>query len=133
MMFFSPSPGQLVDRMSILRLKRLKAIETGRPVFAIEEELDRCGEELYKYTAGAALPKFVDLCLVLYTCNLEQWDRADEVGQLVKTLPEKPTYEQLQHIVAVEKLNALGNEERARLVQKIDELFGIEPEFKLYA
>lgn len=133
MILFEPSPGQIADRLSILRIKRVKALAAGRDTTALEEELIRCQYELNKWCYPLVPDGFSKLNTDLLILNQQQWDRADEVGHLVKTMSEKPTYEELLHIVEVEKQNALGNEERARLVGEIDKLFGVETEIKIYA
>lgn len=135
MMLFDPSPGQIVDRMTILTLKRTKALANNIPVAAIDAEIARCNAVLDKFKEAhpEKVPRFNCLASLLLWRNNRQWWLEDAVRSHLKALNDPPTYDQLAEVVQIEKQNAMGNEARALLVREIDKLFGVEPELKAYS
>lgn len=135
MMLLNPSPGQLSDRMSILKLK----VENSEPSPARASALEEyyaCDELFVKYIRKLTLEKCSDverLNQLLSEQNRRNWDSEDAVRSALKLCSNPPTYDQLMAVYLAEKPNAEGNEKRARLVRAIDAIFDVAPEVKLYA
>ena len=135
MLLFTPSAGQVADRLSILLNKRDKAVAAGADIRAIETELQHCALSLKisKQVLGTdKLDQCEDLFGTLYRRNQKQWELEDAVRAAIKALPEEPSYEELLNVVNIERENCRGNEHRAELVKQIDILFGAVPEYKAY-
>lgn len=135
MLLFSPSPGQIADRMTILELKVQKAKEVTPALDAALNELERCRHELATSALRLDSPSslnFDNLVGLLRYQNARQWEYEDGVRVALKCCTIPPTYEQLLDVTNIERLNAQGNETRAELVRKIDGLFRMAPEIKAY-
>lgn len=135
MLLFDPSPGQLIDRMTILELKYQAATKAGSDCSALSEEYSRCAGVLQTALQRLSLPervKFANLRLDMREQNQIQWNYENEVRKALKDLAPEKAYDELANIVRLEKLRMSGNEDRARRVQEIDQLFGILAEAKFY-
>ena len=136
MLLFNPSPGQIADRMTILKLKISKSCNHhNQSVKAAQEEYDHCERVFYQYAESFDDHKNDRLSILfsgLQEQNRLQWEHEDNVRIALKAMSDPPTYEQLLAVATVESKNALGNENRAKLVRAIDELFEVAPEVKLY-
>lgn len=136
-LLFNPSPGQIADRLTILSIKLYKAHNVGAPYQHIEDEHEMCSNALKNFRmerlTEEADRKMVGLVAHLLIQNRLQWDYEDAVRHAIKVLPVSPSYEELKNIVDIARDSTQGNERRADLVQQIDALFEIAPEFKSYA
>ncbi len=137
MLLFEPSPGQLVDRMTILRVKRVKGNPTETQVLALELELARCEEALLRWWYGVERngnPEGLSRLVVwLHDRNERQWELEDNVRRALRLFHAgDASYGRLLEIAQIESKNAQGNEDRARLVREIDDLFAVTPEVKKY-
>lgn len=138
MMLLDPSPGQLVDRITILKLKiqHGSSVCTTGPTNAAQWEYAACYSKLTTHLSGVNLEdtqQFWKLFSQLEEQNLRQWRSEDAVRVALFNCQDPPTYEQLISVYREEKPNAEGNEIRARLVKDIDAIFNVIPEVKIYA
>lgn len=132
-MLFNPSPGQLADRMTILCLKAMK-VSQGEMADSIHKEITACHERLQDAcnTAHLSTEKVWKLVDELAFQNEHQWMSEDWVRESIKLVEQKRGMDEYINLYQAAKANAEGNEKRAAIVHKIDELFGYTPEFKQY-
>ena len=107
MRLIHPSPGELLDRKTILHLK----IEAGRrrpvSVAHFEEEL-----------------KMIEAARELADVNRKLWDAEDEVRELPRSAQER--------LAELAKWIPELNDRRADLVQRVNRLFAVSQTEKLY-
>lgn len=135
MLLFSPTPGQIVDRISILRLKLAAYKENNVSGSAILEEYQQCKLSLAalvgKLTPSDAM-KFTELSERLERQNAALWTSEHDEREMAKAFQAKePSYSELLDFVRLRTKSQKGNETRALLVAEIDRLFNspIEPKF----
>jgi hypothetical protein len=131
MLLFNPSPGQIVDRLSILELKLDHA--SRQAWFAIQGEIKACQSALETKTPSVEkLAVYQVLSYQLREQNKKQWAFENDVRRAIKHLSDPPSYEELLDLCTSAKETHLGNEVRAKLVAQIDALFDTVTEGKIY-
>lgn len=138
MTLFEPSPGAVIDRLTILEIKLEKAKAAGSKTSDMALEASRCETSVSKFLDTLDSRKRVELCLLfsrLFQRNIQQWNLEDRIRAEIRSRPGDPStwdLDSLVKAVLVARDNADGNEHRAQLIRQIDELFGFTPEFKEY-
>src|SRR5271157_5361498 len=127
MLLFSPSPGQIADRMHILSLKIFAYQERGTNDSALRLEHSKCVQALDKEVAQLSAEKQMDferLSTQLEQQNADLWSSEHEERKMAKTLSDTPpSYAELQNFLVLRMKSQRGNENRALLVAAIDQLF----------
>jgi len=135
MLLLRPSPGVCVDRQVILRLKIDEAVrrsvESGH--FANEDQaLQVYLQEQWFPSINHGQRKEFDLrSRELSKVNRALWDLEDEIRRLKSLSPDEREQES-KRIVAIAFAIPELNDERARLVAKINALFKVIAQEKLY-
>jgi hypothetical protein len=133
MLLFSPSPGQIVDRLSILELKIKASTARGFDTQALEVEAQACREALTKRTLPEnQFMEYESLVKRLRVQNQGQWESETALRSLTENLSVPPAYEELIEYVKTVSARDKGNELRAFLVASIDGLFNEVVERKMY-
>lgn len=125
MLLFRPSPGQILDRAQIVELKINALSPKKNP--ALEIELNLCNEALRMWDIEK--PEFQVLAKELRHQNVAQWDSQDAIRRCLILGHKEVSFRPFFDLV---KRDADGNRNRAELVSKIDELFGLAGERKIY-
>lgn len=138
MLLFDPTPGQLIDRISILVLKKKAAINKGRPVEALLQELTRCHEVLTEKEKLIQRDQEKEILYQKLYQDLSnrigvQWEYENHVRECIKELKAVDTLEALTQAADLFIDCYQGNDDRARLVKEIDKLFGFEAEEKFFS
>ena len=136
MLLFDPSPGQILDRINILFMKIEKSAACNGPgTAALALEVAHCQRAMIDHHSRVRvdLHRLVALDNDLKALLRLQWNYEDEIRRALKDLPADKPYGALFNIWWLEQARMTGNNERARLVQEIDILFGLPPEPKFYA
>ena len=135
MLLIRPTPGACVDRQTILRLKMEEAARTGVDARHFAEEHKALQVYLEENWFSSGQPdwteEFAACTSELARVNQALWHLEDEIRHLKSLAPEErqPKTERLVTIaLAIPELN----DERARIVSKIDTLFGVRAQEKLY-
>ena len=135
MLLLRPSPGVCVDRQVILRLKIDEAVrrsvESGH--FAKEDQaLQVYLEEQWFRSINHSQRKEFDLySRELSKVNRALWDLEDEIRRL-RSLPQSGRERETKRIVSIAFAIPELNDDRARLVEKINALFNVVAQEKLY-
>lgn len=123
----SPTPGELVDRKTILHLKieagRRKQVDVGH----FQEELrqiEAALDEWFRKSPGADRGAFEEASRGLADVNQQLWHAEDEV----RALPG----DERERLAGLAKLIPALNDRRAELVQQVNRLFRIGQVEKLY-
>lgn len=139
MRLLSPSPGEVLDRITILNLK----IKYARPMFittAHFEEEHGALEDLLATTIGGMAEKerrwFSDKCgwgrELLLAVNGKLWALEDEVRELPDPNAVDVPQDKLLRLAQVAKLIAYFNDLRMKAVRDVNEAFGERGQEKLY-
>jgi hypothetical protein len=124
MSLLKPSPGEVIDRLSILLLKIKASAQTNRNVGSLLAEI----AELNGYLNPLVPSRkgFADLEHSVYCVNGELWQLEDKVRALPSTA--------VLDLAKVAKEIAAKNDERMRIVREIDKAFGWNetPSEKIY-
>ena len=127
MRLIHPSPGELLDRETILHLK----IEAGRrrpvSVAHFEEELKMIEAALADWfgkNPGADRRAYDEAAQELADVNRKLWDAEDEVRELPRSAQER--------LAELAKWIPELNDRRADLVQRVNRLFDVSQTEKLY-
>jgi hypothetical protein len=136
MQLLRPSPGECVDRQTILRIKIQEATKTDLDCkhFGDEErELQLYLEKTWFPAATADRVKQLELFSAeLKKVNQSLWDLENKIRNL-KSLSVEECDKKAREIVSVAFAIPELNDERARLVAEINALFGLVAQEKLYA
>ena len=127
MSLLKPTPGQIWDRITILKLK-IDAFKVVRRGYA---ELAQELLELESYLRGMARSKEADnLTVLLGATNEHLWTKEDELRRLMAEPPALDYYEIADVAVQIAKLN----DQRCDLIRKIDAEYGMKQsiEEKIY-
>ena len=123
----NPSPGELVDRKTILHLK----IEAGRrqqvDISHFQAELDLIEAALaewFRKSAGADRRSYEEATKDLADVNQQLWRAEDEVRQLQRSERDR--------LAELTKLIPELNDRRAELVQRVNRLFRVGQVEKIY-
>ena len=134
MLLFRPSPGQINDRMAILMLK-MNVAEGADSILMLEwRECHRVLDDFEKTLTVFQYEKYIELKSNLYKQNQAQWDFENQLRKTMSFL-ESGRFVSRDELIEFAKLaigTHRGNENRARLVAEIDELFGCPSERKVY-
>lgn len=136
MRLLRPSPGECVDRRTILQIKMRKAVKLGANCKHFADE----DQQLQSYLESIWLQNLADgtcrrvekFSLELQKVNEALWDLENRIRQL-RSLSDEKRRERTEEIVSVALAIPELNDERARLVAAIDSLFGINGQEKLYS
>ena len=127
MRLIHPSPGEVLDRKTILHLK----IEAGRrrpvSVAHFEEELKMIEAALADWfgkNPGADRRAYDEAAQELADVNRKLWDAEDEVRELPRSAKER--------LAELAKWIPELNDRRADLVQRVNRLFDVSQTEKLY-
>ena len=123
----NPSPGELVDRKTILHLKiaagerrKLKVGHFHKELELIEAAL----AEWFRKSAGADRKKYSGAVHGLAEVNQKLWRAEDEVRALEPSARDR--------LAELAKLIPKLNDRRAELVRQVNRLFGADQVEKLY-
>ena len=114
MSLLHPTPGQVLDRLSILRLKQEAYANQGRDAAGLVKEISELIAHINKL--GVSLPAVAILREELATINEALWSAEDRVRQLGAS--------EVRELAATAKVIAQLNDDRMRLVKRIDEVLG---------
>lgn len=133
MLLFTPSTGQIVDRLSILELKIKASSARGFNTAALVAELQACREVLdKKILPKEQIAEYESLTKKLREQNQRQWELEISLRRLTEGLSNPPIYEELIEYTKTVSARDQGNELRAALVADIDILFNEVVERKMY-
>jgi hypothetical protein len=134
MLLFSPSHGQIIDRLCILELKKEASVLRGSSTEAFDKEQQACLEFLGgKFLPEDRLERYASLVHQLWEQNKKQWQFEDTIHKLLEEQSASPTYEELLRIAEVARGTHMGNKHRSELVADIDSLFDESVERKMYS
>jgi hypothetical protein len=120
MSLLEPTPGEILDRISIVRLKISACVQKGISYHSLYRELNKLSERLAIHENWT---EEHSLSVNLAEVNAELWACEDEIR----------ADEDVVKVAVTAKKICLLNDERNRLVREINELFGINTvEEKLY-
>jgi len=135
MLLLRPSPGVCVDRQVILRLKIAEAVRRSvesRHFVEEDRALQTYLERHWFPTIKHKQRKEFDLySRELSKVNRGLWDLEDEIRYL-RTLSESGRERETKRVVSIAFAIPELNDDRARLVQKINALFNVIAQEKLY-
>jgi len=135
MQLLRPSPGECVDRQTILRIKIQEAAKTGLDCrhFGDEDgELQLYLEKTWFQAAtGAQVEQLELFSAELKKVNQSLWDLENKIRNL-KLLSTEERDKRTKDIVSIALAIPELNDERARLVAVINSLFGLMAQEKLY-
>ena len=127
MRLIHPSPGELLDRQTILHLK----VDAGRRrqvgVSHFEEELkmiDAALADWFGKNPGADRRAYEEAALELAEVNGKLWEAEDEVRALARNAKDR--------LAELAKWIPELNDRRAELVQRVNRLFDVSQTEKLY-
>ncbi|MFQ5694624.1 MAG: DUF4254 domain-containing protein [Terriglobia bacterium] len=127
MRLINPSPGELLDRKTILHLK----IEAGRQrqvaVVHFQEELEMIEAALADWArrnAGTDRRAYAEATEELAEVNRKLWHAEDEVRELPRS--------ETQRLADLAKSIPELNDRRADLVQRVNRLFRVDQAEKMY-
>lgn len=130
-----PSPGECVDRQTILKLKIANAKAKEKESQHFQEEFESLVQFLEQHwfpkARGEWRQRFMQYTDELQTVNQTLWNLEDEIREL-KAFPEEKRRLHRERIVAVAFAVPENNDVRARVVAKINALFGLSVPEKLY-
>jgi len=135
MLLLRPTPGVCVDRQSILRLKidqaSKRSLKSGH--FADEHRAlqDYLEEHWFPSIKHNQRKEFVLHSRALAKVNRALWDLEDEIRRL-RSLSAGGRERASKHIVSIAFAIPELNDDRARLVEKINALFDVIAQEKLY-
>lgn len=127
MSLINPSPGELVDRKTILRLKIAAARERQVDDLHFQKELELIEAALLEWlrkNAGADRRAYEEAAQGLAEVNRKLWQAEDEVRQLPRTERDR--------LAELAKLIPELNDRRADLVQRVNRLFHVSRVEKIY-
>ncbi len=135
MLLIRPTPGACVDRQTILRLKMEEAARTGVDARHFAEEHKALQTYLEEKWFGSGQPNWAEQfeasTAELARVNQALWHLEDEIRQLKAVAPEERQRE-TDRVVEIALAIPELNDERSRFVSKIDALFGVRAQEKLY-
>lgn len=122
MSLLNPTPGEVIDRISIVELK-IRAFErTGKDPYSFKDEC--AALEVYLAARGPWLPSIDKLSHELSEINKLLWCCEDEVRTSEKAVELSITAKRIARL----------NDERNRLIRAINSEYGLEPgEEKIYS
>ncbi len=123
----NPSPGELVDRKTILRLKIAAGERKKVSVAHFQKELELIEAALaerFQKTAGADRSAYDAATRGLAEVNQKLWHAEDEVRGLDGN--------QRDRLAELAKLIPALNDHRAELVRQVNRVFGVDQVEKLY-
>lgn len=131
MSLLQPTPGELLDRQTILTLKAHYALAAKKePHFYVKEveDIQRYLEQHFFATAPKSVQMHFDSLLnSLRLVNTQLWKHEDEIRASRKQ-PVTDTY-----VKVIAYAIADLNDQRAKLIKEVNELFGVDThEEKLY-
>jgi hypothetical protein len=116
------SPGELIDKMTILdiKIRRIKDEEKLAHIKAEFDTLQASYQQLLRWLTGnkANITSFTELSAQLFEVNQKIWDIEDTIRDLESRGEFGPSFVETARSVY------FTNDERARLKQEIDKLFG---------
>ena len=135
MLLLRPSPGACVDRQTILRLKIENSARRGVDAKQFEEE-DRAlrlylEQNWFSSSNRDWRGEFEKHSSELLLVNKALWNLEDEIRYL-QSLPVEKRGERIDRILSIAFEIPRLNDERARLVEMINALFGLAAPEKLY-
>jgi len=135
MQLLRPSPGECVDRQTILRIKIQEGAKTGLDCRHFGDEDGALQLYLERTWFQAATSDRVEQ-LQLFSAELKKvnqslWDLENKIRNL-KSLSSEERDERTKDIVSIALAIPELNDERARLVAVINSLFGLTAQEKLY-
>ena len=135
MLLLRPSPGACVDRQTILRLKIENSARRGVDATQFEEE-DRAlqlylEQNWFSSSNRDWRGEFEKHSSELLQVNKALWNLEDEI-RCLQSLPNEKRGERTERIVSIAFEIPQLNDERARLVEMINALFGLAAPEKLY-
>jgi len=135
MLLLRPSPGQCVDRQVILRLKIHEAAKRNLESRQFAEEHQALQAYLEKYWFPSINQnqrrEFALYSRQLSKVNRALWDLEDDIRRL-KALSPNGRERETRRIVSIAFAIPEFNDDRARLVEKINALFKVIAQEKLY-
>jgi len=122
MSLLKPTPGEVLDRLSIVRLKIAAYTRAGKDSKALEQE----AIDLAEYIGEHGTPhEFSHLFEGLIQNNKRLWELEDQVRRVEITKEE---------LCYAAKGICLLNDDRNRLIREMDKVFGVKPqEEKIYS
>ncbi len=132
----APSPGEVVDRQTILELKIAAAKKNQISTRDFAEEYDQLQAYLGKnsFTPKPGQDDFKTLYAKLKDMNTQLWNIEDEIRLIIRQAgaPSSLTAEQRAAVCRISFAIPRLNDQRAELVQQINKLFNINRVEKLY-
>lgn len=123
----NPSPGELLDRKTILHLKIEAGCQRQMDVVHFQKELDLIEAALADWlgkNAGADRRAYDEATQELADVNRKLWQAEDEVRQLPRSERDR--------LADLAKLIPELNDRRADLVQRVNRLFRVSHAEKMY-
>ncbi|MCI0402564.1 MAG: hypothetical protein L0212_03470 [Acidobacteria bacterium] len=123
----NPSPGELVDRKTILQLKIAAGERKQVSVAHFQKELqliEAALAEWFRKRAGADGRAYEEATRGLAEVNQKLWHAEDEVRALARTERDR--------LAELAKLIPELNDHRAELVRAVNRVFGVDQVEKLY-
>lgn len=135
MLLLRPSPGACVDRQTILRLKIENSARRGVDAMQFEEE-DRAlqlylEQNWFSSSNRDWRGEFEKHSSALLQVNRALWNLEDEI-RCLQSLSVEKRGEKIERIVSIAFEIPRLNDERARLVETINAMFGLTAPEKLY-
>lgn len=115
----NPGPGEICDRLSILSLKRLHGSYDGRDIDHFNREWAALHGQIRSRTLNGC---WFEATLELAAVNAALWDATDDLRATLTMDLKYPDVTAMQAALGVRILGL--NDQRARLVGKINELAG---------
>ena len=132
----APSPGEVVDRQTILELKIAAAEKNQISTGDFAREYDQLQAYLGKnsFTAKPGQDDYKVLYAKLKDVNTQLWNIEDEIRLIIRQAgaPANLTAEQKTAVGRISFAIPRLNDQRAELVQQINKLFNIDRVEKLY-
>ena len=132
----APSPGEVVDRQTILELKIAAAKKNQISIRDFAEEYDQLQAYLGKnsFTPKPGQDDYKTLYAKLKNVNTQLWNIEDEIRLIIRQAgaPCSLTADQRDAVCKISFAIPHLNDQRAELVQQINKLFNINRVEKLY-
>jgi len=135
MQLLRPSPGECVDRQTILQIKIQEATKAGSDCRHFRDEDGELQLYLkktwFQAAKGDVVKRLELLSGDLKKVNQSLWDLENKIRYL-KSLSKRQRDKRTEDIVSIALAIPELNDERARLVSVINSLFGLTAQEKLY-
>lgn len=131
----APSPGEVVDRQTILELKIAAAKKKNVAVHAFNEEFDQLQGYLERNSLTSASAEYGSLYNQLKGVNTQLWNIEDEIRLIIREAgdPSGLSADQKVQVCKISFDIPRLNDQRSELVQQINKLFNMHRQEKFYS